>query len=346
VPHPLLRVARSIVTPFPGEHSSAFLASSEPDRDDRDGASSIRSPHVDHQEGAPHSPGRMHAIFPSTRSAPSGFFGSCVRWIARSPNRRLRAGILPLALVLIAAGGCDSAVGGLGARASDEWTRSYPLSAHGELQITSGNGEIIIEGVDGSTVDVRAERVVRAATEALAKDVLPRVVIKEDATPDRVALETERLAGITVGVSVQVNYHVRAPRSALVRARTTNGRVSIEGINGRVFVATTNGAIEGRGLDGGVDARATNGKITLDLRAVHDDPIDVRTTNGSVDIALPADTKANVSANCVNGTVDLSALPFEPIGEQSKRRTRGRLNGGGTPIEVSTVNGRVLFAAR
>jgi hypothetical protein len=262
------------------------------------------------------------------------------------PSVRLSPRFLLLSIGLLAIVGCESAVGGLVARASDEWTRSYTLSPHGEIQITSGNGAISVEGVEGSTVDVRAERVARAATDALAKEVLPRITIKEDATPDLVAIETERLPGITVGVTVQVNYHVRAPRSAVVRARATNGRVSIDGMDGRVFAVTTNGSIEGRGLSGGVDARATNGQVRIDLRTVSDDPIDVRTTNGSVDVALPADARANVSASCVNGTIDLSSLKFEPMGEQSKRRTRGRLNGGGTPIDVSTVNGRVSIAAR
>ena len=42
----------------------------------------------------------------------------------------------------------------------------------------------------------------------------------------------------------------------------------------------------------------------------------------------------------------MTACWFEPMGEQSKRRVRGRMNGGGTPIEVATVNGRVMISSR
>jgi hypothetical protein len=247
---------------------------------------------------------------------------------------------------LVATPGCEAAVGGLAARASETWTHSYPLAEKGQVQITSGNGEIEVEGVDGSTVEIRAERVARAATEAAARELLPRIVIKEEVTADRVVVETERLAGITIGVNVQVNYHVRVPRWALVRARTTNGAVAVAGITGRVFANTTNGSVDGRELSGGVDARATNGRVAIDLRAVGEDPIDVRTTNGNVQVTLPRDAKANLSANCVNGAIDMAALMLEPMGEQSKRRVRGRMNGGGTPIEVATVNGRVTISPR
>jgi hypothetical protein len=42
----------------------------------------------------------------------------------------------------------------------------------------------------------------------------------------------------------------------------------------------------------------------------------------------------------------MSAVAIEPMGEQTKRRVRGRMNGGGTPIEVTTVNGRVMISTR
>jgi hypothetical protein len=247
---------------------------------------------------------------------------------------------------LLASLGCDRAVGGLVARASDQWTHTYPLADKGQVQISSGNGDIEIEGVDGSTVEVRAERVARAATDAAARDLLPRIGIKEDVTPDRIAVETERLAGVMIGASFQVNYHVRVPRWALVRARATNGAVAVEGITGRVFANTTNGGVTARGLGGGVDARATNGSVTIELGAVGDDPIDVRTTNGNVQVTLPQNAKANISASCMNGTIDVSSIEMQPMGEQSKRRVRGRINGGGTPVDVATVNGRVMISTR
>jgi hypothetical protein len=34
------------------------------------------------------------------------------------------------------------------------------------------------------------------------------------------------------------------------------------------------------------------------------------------------------------------------MGEQSRRRVRGRINGGGTPVELTTTNGSIHVAVR
>jgi len=74
--------------------------------------------------------------------------------------------------------------------------------------------------VTGSTVDVRAERVARAATDSAARDVLSRVVTKEDITPASISIQSERPA-FGMGVGYEVHYHVRAPKNTVVRATTT-----------------------------------------------------------------------------------------------------------------------------
>jgi hypothetical protein len=113
-------------------------------------------------------------------------------------SRRIGILLLPLAVVLA---GCDMSFAHLTARATDEWTRTYSLTAGGEVRIVNTNGKIEVEGVDGSTVEVRAERIARGATDAAARELLPRIVIREDNKPDRVSLETERMSGILIGAA-------------------------------------------------------------------------------------------------------------------------------------------------
>jgi hypothetical protein len=261
----------------------------------------------------------------------------------RAVSRRVAVLALPLALGLA---GCDLSLGHLSARATDEWTHTYPLTPGGEIRIVNSNGVIDVEGVDGSTVEVRAERIAKGSTEAAANELLPRIVIKEDAKPDRVSIETERMSGIMIGAGFEVRYHVRAPKNALVNVTNTNGLVSVKGLAGKVVAHTTNGGVKGSGLSGGVDARTTNGGVTIDMASLGADPILLETTNGGVSLALPEKAKATVTASCTNGGISVGSLDNFEVSEKSRRRLEGKLNGGGTSVELHTTNGGVRLRSR
>jgi DUF4097 and DUF4098 domain-containing protein YvlB len=139
---------------------------------------------------------------------------------------------------------------------------------------------------------------------------------------------------------------VRVPTTALVRLRTANGEITAAELAGRLVAATVNGAITGRNLNGGVEARAVNGSVTIEIRSLGDELIELRTVNGELNLTLPGDARANLSASVTNGVIDTSGLTLDLMGEQTRRRVRGRLNGGGTPIELSTTNGPIRVAVR
>lgn len=261
----------------------------------------------------------------------------------RDPRRRFRltAAVLPL---VVALGGCEMSVGHLTGRATDEWTHTYPLSAGGELEISNTNGRIDVEGIDGSTVEVRAERIARAATDEGAKELLPRIVIKETVKPDHVTIETERMSGIMFGAGFEVRYHVRAPRSAVMRLTNTNGLVSANGVSGQLIAHTTNGGVSARNVTGEIDARTTNGQVAVDLVSLTH-KVTLKTTNGGVVLTVPDDVKADISASCTNGGISVSGLKLETT-ESSRRRVEGKLNGGGIPIDLRTTNGGIRVRSR
>jgi hypothetical protein len=253
--------------------------------------------------------------------------------------------VLPLAFVLTA---CDMSLGHLTGRATDEWIRSYKLSPGGEVRIGNTNGRIDVEGTDGSTVEVRAERIARAATDDGAKELLPRITIKEDIQPDRVAIETDKLGGmggIMIGVNYEVRYHVRAPKNAVINVSNTNGLVNVSGLTGKVHARTTNGGVRGKDLTGEVDARTTNGGVNIEFARIGKEPITLRTTNGGVSVYLPDDAKADLTATWTNGGVSYSDVKLD-VTEKSRRRLEARMNGGGTPIELHTTNGGIRIRNR
>jgi hypothetical protein len=250
----------------------------------------------------------------------------------------LRTGALVAGL---AAAGCHGPIGELTGRASDEWVRSYELSPDGEIQVSATNGTIDLEGYEGKTVEVRAERIARAVTDDAARELVSKIRINEEVAPDRVAIRTEGVSGLLVGVSYQVKYHVRAPHSVVARMRVTNGIVTARRFSGHLIATSTNGGIVGEALGGRLEARSTNGTVRIALQQVAPAGVTLRTTNGRVDLSLPASAKADLTAECRNGGVTVEGLSFEPSGEQSRRAVRGKLNGGGAPIDVETTNGAV-----
>jgi hypothetical protein len=251
--------------------------------------------------------------------------------------------LLPISLVL---GGCDMGMAHLAGRATDEWTHTYPLKAGGEVQIVNTNGKIDVEPTDGAEVVVRAERIARAATDDGARELLPRINIKEEVSPDRVLIQTGRIDGFLIGAGFEVRYHVRAPKSAVVNVVNTNGQIALTDLSGKVMARTTNGGVIGKGLSGAVEARTTNGGVNLDFASVGKDPISAKTTNGGVAISLPDNARADVSATWTNGGIQVSPdLKLEVV-EKSRRRLEGRMNGGGATIELHTTNGGIRVKPR
>jgi len=251
--------------------------------------------------------------------------------------------LLPLVVILA---GCDLSLGNLAAHATEEWTHTYPLTAGGEIRIVNTNGGIDVEGVDGSTVEIKAEKIARGSTDAAARELLPRIVIKEDVKPDRITLETERMSGIMIGAGFEVRYHVRAPKGAVVNATNTNGQVAVNAMSGKVLAHTTNGAVKGTNLTGGVNGETTNGSISIDMASVGSDRISLETTNGSVTLMLPEKARATVSATVTNGGINVGSLDNFEVTEKARRRLEGKLNGGGTEVELHTTNGSIRLRSR
>ena len=252
----------------------------------------------------------------------------------------LRAAVGIAAALGLAA--CDVVVNtmeGGKATAANQWSRTFTLASDGRVEVVNVNGGIEVEGVDGSTMDVKAEISVRAGSDEAARDLLKQVEIREDNTNGRIRLETRYPKGIGRS-SVNVKYILRVPRKAGVVVETTNGSIVVNQLAGSVQAETTNGGIEGRNMSGAVSATTTNGDVDLGVAAVAAEGVTLETTNGSVELTLPGDAKATISAQCVNGGIRVSDLTVEKT-ESSRRRLEGTLNGGGPAIKLETVNGGI-----
>ena len=250
-----------------------------------------------------------------------------------------------LAAVVLAAAfsaSCGLPMGPFKAEARDNWTRTYQLSKTGEVVITNVNGRVEIEGVNGSTVEVVAERIAHGATEQLANDLLPKIPINDRSTPDLVSVETGRISGILIGANFEVHYHVKVPKMATVRATTVNGGVEVRALAGRTSARATNGGVTAKDITGGLEARTVNGGVRAQLGTIGNNDITLSTVNGGIRIGVPEKAKITVNATWVNGGFNSAGLTFD-VRDSGKRHFEGLLNGGGTPINATTVNGGVTI---
>jgi hypothetical protein len=86
--------------------------------------------------------------------------------------------------------------------------------------------------------------------------------------------------------------------------------------------------------------------VRLALSGLGKGGLRAETVNGGVNLEMPRDAKANISAHVVNGGLGVDNLQLETIGEQTRRRVEGKLNGGGPPIELGTTNGGIHLTGK
>ena len=266
-----------------------------------------------------------------------------------SRRARRTALVLPLLVVATAATtACDIAMVDLKQKETAEWRKTYDLKSGGRLEISNVNGKIEVEPAEGDSVEVVAEKSVRAASAEAAKEALSHIEIQETVSPDDVKIETklQRRSGFLGSLSQEVHYRVKVPPALEVRVATVNGGIEVNGLKGRVTAEATNGGVKALDVSGPIDASTTNGGVEVDLTRVAESGAKLGCTNGGIKLTLPSDAKANISARITNGGINTSGVNIETTGENSRRRLEGRMNGGGPRIDIEGTNGGIRIASR
>jgi len=233
----------------------------------------------------------------------------------------------------------DGEFGGGRAKAEQTYAKTFTLDGAGAtFELVNTNGAITVEAVDGNVVDVKATITARAGTDEAAKQALKLFEIKEDASASRVRIEAKVPRGRH---AIDAKFTLRVPRNVKVNLRSVNGAIDITGMMASVQAETTNGGVKARGLGSSIEASTTNGGLDIQMAVLGPEGVTLDTTNGGIELRLPVDAKATLAARCVNGGISVTDLPFEKDATSSRRRVDGKINGGGVPLKLETVNGGV-----
>ncbi len=122
-------------------------------------------------------------------------------------------------------------------------------------------------------------------------------------------------------------------------AQTGSGRVTLEQTApGAVRVDTGSGGIELHGIKGSLDAKTGSGTIRAE-----GDPTGawtVHTGSGGVQLRFPPDAAFDLDAHTSSGSVTVDH-PITVQGSLGRKQVRGKVRGGGVPVEVETGSGNI-----
>lgn len=166
--------------------------------------------------------------------------------------------------------------------------------------------------------------------------------------------------------SVQVAYEITLPKRLAVEAQTSNGAISVTGVEGPCDLQSKNGRIDVDGAQGRLRAETKNGAIVARSDATD---VDLQSYNGKIDARLASPTIVEGTLKTYNGAIRLSldqrvaveldcktrngriraALPLEvDEPEKTSKRPRtlaGKLNEGGPRLSLETYNGSITLDA-
>ena len=160
-----------------------------------------------------------------------------------------------------------------------------------------------------------------------------------------------------------------------VHAHAGSGNIEADGVHGNLYARTGSGSIHATNVAGGFDGQTGSGHLTLEQSApgsVHaetgsgglelrnvkgslqasagsgDVKVEgeatgewmVRTGSGSVQLKLPNNAAFDLDAHTGSGSINLSH-PVLVQGSIGRKEVKGKVGGGGVPVEVQTGSGSI-----
>lgn len=257
---------------------------------------------------------------------------------------------------------------------AEEWYKAFDVTGRPNVRIETNDGGVrVLTGAGYKQVTVRVEY----SGYQLDRDF----TIDSHQTGNRVDVNArlrDRWCVFCVSGRNSFRIEVHIPTDSDLQIETGDGGVDLEAINGNVDIhtgdghirvdgakgairlRTGDGSIEAFRLDGQFDATSGDGRIRAEGRfdrvnvKTGDGPVDVRALagsklvsgwsihsgDGSVSLTVPDNLQADINAHTNDGRVDVG-IPLQTERRNGKNSVRGRLNGGGELLNITTGDGSI-----
>ncbi len=241
-----------------------------------------------------------------------------------------RTGRLVIGTVLIAFGAL--ALASFVARGDSE-TSTQTFTGVSSFVFDAENAPIeIAAGVEEVVVDISATRGLFGATVDLQQDNGTLRLVQD-------------CPFFVFGWGCRASFGVTLPSGTDVSGATSNGSITLDGLDGQIDVASSNGAITLTDVSSAVTVRTSNGSITG--TGLASDVFDGGTSNGRVEVTF-AEPPTSVTIDTSNGSVELVLPADSPPYALSTSTSNGSIQtdvrtdpAAADHIDIDTSNGSI-----
>ncbi len=219
---------------------------------------------------------------------------------------------------------------------TEEFHKSYPISADGRISLKNINGPVTVIAWDKNEVQVDAVKT------GDTKELLDDAKIEINAGSSMIDIRTHYPEDRHNYHAATVDYTLHVPRNGrLDKIELVNGRVSIDGVQGGVHASSVNGEVDARNVAGEMNLQSVNGRISAEVRSLARS-VNLGTVNGQVALKLPSDASAEIDASTVHGNISNDFnIPVNHGHFAPGSELRARLGSGEARMKLSTVNGGI-----
>jgi DUF4097 and DUF4098 domain-containing protein YvlB len=232
------------------------------------------------------------------------------------------------ATLLFLAAACNS-----GPTLSGSFDRSFPVSGHTRLDVSTASGDISITGSSDGQVHIHAEVRVSGLPTADANKKLADLQANPplEQTPDGVRIGKDALRQHNVSIS----YTIETPQDTEVAASSASGSVSAASLRGPIKLQSASGSIRAQNIDGESQLSSLSGSVTASN--VGDN---LRASNSSGAISI-SNTKGDVRANDQSGDISIS----KPGARVEAQNTSGNITvqGATSDVKAHAISGNLVI---
>ena len=186
------------------------------------------------------------------------------------------AGAFLLASTFLA--GCEVNLNTEGLSARE--TKTFKVTGLPEIEVDTFDGAIEIHSWDKPEVEVEIER------RAMEQSLLDQIKVEVTQQGDRIVLKVTgppraEFHGVTLGVNISPTARLRVvvPRASNIVARSGDGSIRAEALDGKIVLMTADGSVTATRLAGDIQVRSGDGSIRLDKVT---GKLDLETDDGSI----------------------------------------------------------------